>query len=233
MAAEDPLAFEKYQTIRRASDGVLCDTNGMSLVGWHNHGGAKTEIELQRAMSFLDINTEHKSYKRFCDIFRMTADGRAFHACCEQMAEEYEGKHFDRVVGTESRGFIFGCALACKLGAGFVPVRKAGKLPGKVLEVESQVQYAKNQLETSSGYFEVGDRVLYCDDLIATGNTAKDSIELIKKAGGKVTEAVFLISIPSLGGEELLKKMGVRVYKLFDMEGDISVIKQWFIHTHS
>ncbi len=126
---------------------------------------------------------------------------------------------FDKVVGTEARGFIFGAPLAYALQLGFIPVRKPGKLPRSVLEQSYQLEYGKDCLQMHCDAIKPGEKVLVVDDLLATGGTVEATIKMIRQAGGIVEHAAFVISLPDLGGEERLTAMGVKVLKLVDFPG--------------
>ncbi|RLV59574.1 adenine phosphoribosyltransferase [Parashewanella curva] len=217
-----------YQVVQRETDGKWSDSNGMSLVGWHKDTSINTEQSLMRAMSLFTFNSTFKSNVRFCDIFSMTSDGAAFQYCCDEFIEEYKDQTFDQMAGTDARGFILGAVLAHQYGAGFVPIRKLGKLPGEVIRLDSTSEYAKNKLELNPSHVKKDGKILFTDDLLATGGTAQSSIKLIRQAGGQVEQAAFLISIPKLGGEKKMTDMGVKVYTLFEMEDNQSVINEWF-----
>ncbi len=134
------------------------------------------------------------------------------------MAGEYD--KVDIVAGIEARGFILGAALAIELGVGFVPVRKKGKLPGATIEETYQLEYGTDTLELHLDAIKQGHRVLLIDDLIATGGTALAAHRLIKRAGGEVPAALFVIDLPDLGGADRLREVGLAVSVLMDFEGD-------------
>ena len=123
------------------------------------------------------------------------------------------------VAGIEARGFIFGAAVAARLGAGFLPIRKAGKLPGKVLSRDYVLEYGTDRLELPAGLIPSGARVLLVDDLIATGGTALAALALLREAGAEVAAACFVIDLPELGGSEALRGEGVAVEALMAFEG--------------
>lgn len=148
----------------------------------------------------------------FRDITTLLQDAEAFNYVIGQLAERYKDKKIDFIVGIESRGFIIGGALAHKLGLGFVPIRKAGKLPGETESVEYELEYGKDKVEIHKDALKSGNRIVLVDDLIATGGTAKASCELIEKIGGEIVECAFIIDLPDLKGKEKLAK-----YNLFTM----------------
>jgi adenine phosphoribosyltransferase len=148
----------------------------------------------------------------FKDITPLLREPKAYRQAVEQLAERYRGEEIDQVLAIESRGFIFGAALALELGAGFVPVRKPGKLPSDTIAVEYSLEYGTNRLEIHTDAIRPGERVLVVDDLLATGGSAQAAIELVERLGGKVVGAAFVIELQSLCGAERLA--GYPVYSL-------------------
>jgi adenine phosphoribosyltransferase len=141
----------------------------------------------------------------FWDITPLLKDRDAFHECIKRMADHYRTKEIDVVVSSEARGFIFGGALAYELGVGFVPIRKKGKLPSKVISLTYQKEYEQDTIEIHEDAIESGQRVLLMDDLLATGGTIKANAELVEKLGGVVASVCVLIELEYLKGRELLK----------------------------
>lgn len=141
----------------------------------------------------------------FKDITTLLKDKEKFRQAIDLFAEKLKGKKIDAVVSIEARGFIFGAALAYKLGAGVIPVRKKGKLPYKTNSVTYQLEYGKDTLEMHQDAFQKGDSVLIIDDLLATGGTCKAVIELVEKMGGKIAGIAFLIELTALKGREKFK----------------------------
>jgi adenine phosphoribosyltransferase len=140
----------------------------------------------------------------FWDITPLLRDGKAFRECVRRLAEHFRGERVDVVVSNEARGFIVGGALAYELGAGFVPVRKKGKLPFKVVGVTYDKEYESDTVEMHEDAIAPGERVLIVDDLLATGGTVKANADLIEKLGGKVVGAGFLVELDYLHGREKL-----------------------------
>lgn len=140
----------------------------------------------------------------FKDITPLLADVEAFRSCIALMAEPLDGETLHAVVGIESRGFMFGAALADKLGVGFVPVRKPGKLPSATYRAEYELEYGTDAIEIHQDALEHGDRVLIVDDLIATGGTALATKELVQRCGADVAAFVFLVNLADLRGAEKL-----------------------------
>jgi adenine phosphoribosyltransferase len=141
----------------------------------------------------------------FKDITTLLKDGPAFRAVVDMLAANYANDRIDVVVGIESRGFIFGGAVAHQLGAGFVPVRKLGKLPGKTIEVEYELEYGRDALAMHEDAVQPGQRVLAVDDLLATGGTMAATLRLVQQLGGKVIGVAFMIELAFLKGREKLK----------------------------
>lgn len=136
----------------------------------------------------------------FKDITPLLADVGAFRACIGLMAEALDGERVDAVIGIESRGFMFGAALADKLGVGFVPVRKPGKLPAATYRAEYDLEYGSDAVEIHKDALDSGDRVVVVDDLIATGGTAYATGQLVRQCGAEVTAFVFVINLLELDG---------------------------------
>jgi len=150
----------------------------------------------------------------FKDITPLLADVEAFRACIGLMAERLDGEVMHAVVGIESRGFMFGAALADKLGVGFVPVRKPGKLPAATHRAEYDLEYGSDAVEIHQDALERGDRVVVVDDLIATGGTALATKELVQRCGAEVAAFVFLINLVDLDG--VAKLVPSRVITILD-----------------
>jgi adenine phosphoribosyltransferase len=140
----------------------------------------------------------------FKDITTLLKDGESFRASVDGLLEKIGKRDVDCVVGMESRGFIFGAPIAYKLGAGFVPVRKLGKLPGDVVSVEYDLEYGSATLEMHKDAFTPGAKVLIVDDLLATGGTVAGTIELVKQLKGTIVACAFLIELTALKGREKL-----------------------------
>jgi adenine phosphoribosyltransferase len=148
----------------------------------------------------------------FYDITTLLKDPEGFRTTVDLLSEAFAGEHIDRVVGIEARGFIFAPALAYKLGAGFIPMRKSNKLPAPTESVTYKLEYGTDRLEIHKDAIEPGHRVLIIDDLLATGGTAKAAIELVEKLGGQVVGVGFVIELEFLKGRQRLA--GYRVVSL-------------------
>lgn len=140
----------------------------------------------------------------FYDITTLLRDPEGFHGVVEALAAPFRGKDIDLVVGIESRGFILGGAIAEALGAGFVPVRKPGKLPAKAVRESYALEYGTDTLEIHEDAIAPGQRVVIVDDVIATGGTAKATASLVRKLGGTVAGLAFLVELEFLNGREQL-----------------------------
>jgi adenine phosphoribosyltransferase len=152
----------------------------------------------------------------FKDITTLLKDGPAFRRVVDLLAARYREAGVEIVVGVESRGFIFGGALAHQLGAGFVPVRKLGKLPGKTIEVEYELEYGRDALAVHEDAIRPGQRVLAVDDLLATGGTMAATLRLIEQLGGRVVGVTFLIEFGFLHGREKLKSYPLHSVIVYD-----------------
>ncbi len=142
----------------------------------------------------------------FRDITTLLKEKKAFKRAVELLAKNYRKQNIDVVVAVDARGFILGGAVAYRLGAGFVPVRKKGKLPYKTVSATYQLEYGTDTLEIHEDAIAAGSRVLLIDDLLATGGTLKAAVELVKKLGGEIIGIAYLIELTDLKGKEKLKE---------------------------
>lgn len=155
----------------------------------------------------------------FRDITSLLEVPAAFKASIELIAEHYRNKNITKVLGTESRGFIFGAPVAIALGLPFELVRKPKKLPREIISQSYQLEYGQDTLEIHTDAVSAGDNVLIIDDLLATGGTVEATVKLVERLGGKVNHAAFVINLPELGGEKRLNDLGVDCYTLVNFEG--------------
>jgi adenine phosphoribosyltransferase len=155
----------------------------------------------------------------FRDVTTLFGDARGFRMAVDQLLHPYSGTRIDKVAGLEARGFILGGAVAHQLGAGFVPIRKKGKLPGKTLAQAYNLEYGAAVMEIHDDALMPGEKVLLVDDLLATGGTAQAGIALIEKLGGVVVGCAFVIDLPDLGGRKKLEDLGQSVHALCDFPG--------------
>lgn len=162
-----------------------------------------TSVEDLRAL-IREVPDFPKPGIRFYDITTLLKEPEPFRAVIDRMAEQIGDTKVDVVVGMESRGFIFSAPLAYNLGAGFVPVRKLGKLPAETIEVEYELEYGTATLEIHSDAIAKGQRVLIVDDLLATGGTVMGTIELVRRLGGEVAGLSFMVELTALQGRDRL-----------------------------
>lgn len=155
----------------------------------------------------------------FRDVTTLLADPQGFKAAIARLAEPYRTEPVDIVAGIEARGFILAGAIADRLGCGFVPVRKKGKLPWRAIREDYALEYGTDTLEMHEDALDKGRRVLIVDDLIATGGTAGAAAKLIRRLGGTIIGAAFIIDLPDLGGARALERDGIRVQSLMSFEG--------------
>jgi adenine phosphoribosyltransferase len=152
----------------------------------------------------------------FYDLTTLLQDKKGFHALIDQMCSHYDGRSIDLVAGIEARGFIFAPALAYRLGAGFVPIRKPKKLPAKTASISYALEYGTDTLEVHEDAIKPGQTVILCDDLLATGGTAAATISLLQKLGGKVEGAAFAVELTFLKGRSRLN--GIDVFSLLQYD---------------
>ncbi|MCQ1056603.1 adenine phosphoribosyltransferase [Photobacterium sp. DNB23_23_1] len=155
----------------------------------------------------------------FRDVTSLMEDPAAYRATMEILIDKYKGKGITKVIGTEARGFLFGAPLALELGVGFVPVRKPGKLPREVIGESYELEYGQDTLEIHVDAIKEGDKVLLVDDLLATGGTIEATTKLVRRLGGIVEDAAFVINLPDIGGEERLKGIDLNVFSICDFDG--------------
>ena len=153
----------------------------------------------------------------FRDVTSLLKDKSAFKESIRQFVEKYKDEHIDVIAGIESRGFIFGAALAHELGVGFIPIRKKGKLPGATESQEYELEYGTDTIEVHRDDVHEGSRVLIVDDLIATGGTVRAACDLIEKLGGVIAGCAFVIDLPDLKGKDKIKDYPI--FALLEFEG--------------
>ena len=156
----------------------------------------------------------------FRDITTLLKDSEGFNHTVDLLVERYKGMKIDIVAGIESRGFITGAILAHRLGVGFVPIRKPGKLPAETVSEEYELEYGMDKIEVHTDAIQEGAQVLLVDDLIATGGTALAACNLITKLGGEVVECSFIIDLIDIGGKKKLMDAGFKVFSLVVFEGE-------------
>ncbi|MEM7300775.1 MAG: adenine phosphoribosyltransferase [Pseudomonadota bacterium] len=155
----------------------------------------------------------------FRDITTMLNKPRAFRRAVDELVHPYIGDRIDQVAGIEARGFILGGAMAHQMSAGFVPIRKKGKLPHETVRIAYSLEYGIDEMEMHKDAINPGDKVLLVDDLIATGGTAEGAVKLLKQLGAEVIAACFVIDLPDLGGRKKIEALDVPVRTLIEYEG--------------
>src|SRR5271169_630690 len=155
----------------------------------------------------------------FRDITTLLGDARAFRRTVDELVQPWAGGKIDKVAGIEARGFILGGAVAHQVSAGFIPIRKKGKLPHKRVSIAYSLEYGLDEMEIHEDAVVQGERVIVVDDLVATGGTAEGAIKLLRQLGAQVLAACFVIDLPDLGGAEKLRKLDVPVRTLIAFEG--------------
>jgi adenine phosphoribosyltransferase len=155
----------------------------------------------------------------FRDITTLLKDPEGLQITIDKLYDRYKDQNIDVICGIEARGFILGSVLAYKMNKGFVPIRKKGKLPGKTLSEDYELEYGIDTIEVHVDAIEKGQKVLLVDDLLATGGTALGASRLIDKCGGEIIEACFIVDLPELGGGEKLKQKNIQWHALVDFQG--------------
>ena len=155
----------------------------------------------------------------FRDITTLMGDAAGFASTIDALSAPFASARIDKVAGIEARGFILGGAVAHQVSAGFVPIRKKGKLPHKRVSIAYSLEYGLDEMEMHEDAVEAGDRVVLVDDLIATGGTAEGAVKLLRQLGAQVLAACFIIDLPDLGGADKLRKLDVPVRTLITFEG--------------
>jgi adenine phosphoribosyltransferase len=156
---------------------------------------------------------------QFRDITTLLGNARTFRRVIDELVEPWSVAKVDRVAGIEARGFILGGAVAHQLAAGFVPIRKKGKLPHSTVRVAYSLEYGLDEMEMHEDAVSRGERLILVDDLIATGGTAEAAVKLLRKLGAEILGACFVIDLPELGGSKKLTDLGVPVRTLVTFEG--------------
>lgn len=176
------------------------------------------EVALKKAIRSIDDYP--KVGVKFRDITTLLGNAAAFRRSIDALVYPYAGLKVDKIAGIEARGFILGGAVAHQLSAGFVPIRKKGKLPYDTVRIAYSLEYGIDEMEMHRDAVKPGERVVLVDDLIATGGTAVAAAELLHQMGAEIVAACFVINLPDHGGAEKLKKLGVNVHTLVSYEGD-------------
>ena len=155
----------------------------------------------------------------FRDITTLLGNAQAFRRAVDELVQPWAGSKIDKVAGIEARGFILGGAVAHQLSAGFVPIRKKGKLPHETVRIAYSLEYGIDEIEMHKDAIAPGEKVILVDDLIATGGTAEAAVKLMQDIGAQVVAACFVIDLPELGGKAKVEALGVPVRTLMEFEG--------------
>ena len=155
----------------------------------------------------------------FRDITTLLGNPRAFRRSVDELVHPFAGTKIEKVAGMEARGFILGGAVAHQLSAGFVPIRKKGKLPHDTVRIAYSLEYGVDEMEMHRDAVQPGEKVILVDDLIATGGTAEGAVKLLKQMGADIVAACFIIDLPALGGRKKLEALGVDVRTLVEFDG--------------
>ena len=155
----------------------------------------------------------------FRDITTLLGNARAFRRAVDELVQPWAGMKIDKVAGIEARGFILGGAVAHQVSAGFVPIRKKGKLPHNTVRIAYSLEYGLDEMEMHVDAVHPGERVILVDDLIATGGTAEGAVKLLRQIGANVVAACFIIDLPELGGADKIRKLDVPVRTLVSFAG--------------
>lgn len=178
-----------------------------------------TKIAHELAAAIRSIPDYPKPGIIFRDITTLLGDARAFRRAIDELVQPYAGLKIDKIAGMEARGFILGGAVAHQLSAGFVPVRKKGKLPHETVGMPYSLEYGDDEIEVHRDAVSRGERVLLVDDLVATGGTAEAAVKLLSSLGAEVVAACFIIDLPDLGGADRVRRLGVPVRTLVSFGG--------------
>jgi adenine phosphoribosyltransferase len=155
----------------------------------------------------------------FRDITTLLADARAFRRAIDELVQPFAGSKVSKVAGIEARGFILGGAVAHQMSAGFIPIRKKGKLPHETVSIAYSLEYGVDQMEMHKDAVVRGEKVILIDDLIATGGTTEAACRLLTKLGAEIIAACFIVDLPDLGGAKKIEKLGIPVRALMAFEG--------------
>jgi adenine phosphoribosyltransferase len=179
-----------------------------------------TQLENDLQSSIRAIPDYPKPGVVFRDITTLLGNARAFRRAVDELVQPWAGMKIDKVAGIEARGFILGGAVAHQVSAGFVPIRKKGKLPHKRVSIAYSLEYGLDEIEMHEDAVDKGDRVIVVDDLIATGGTAEGAVKLLRQLGAQVLACCFIIDLPDLGGAAKLRQLDVPVRTLISLTGD-------------
>jgi len=180
---------------------------------------AASDIDIDLRETIRSIPDYPKPGIVFRDITTLLGNARAFRRAVDELVQPWAGMKIDKIAGIEARGFILGGAVAHQVSAGFVPIRKKGKLPAQRVSVSYALEYGEDTVEMHADALVAGERVVLVDDLIATGGTAEAAVKLLRQLKADVIAACFVIDLPDLGGAERLRKLDVPVRTLISFAG--------------
>ena len=178
-----------------------------------------TDTTSELAAAIRSIRDYPKPGIIFRDITTLLGNARAFRRAVDELVQPYAGTKIDKIAGMEARGFILGGAVAHQLSAGFVPIRKKGKLPHETVRIAYSLEYGVDEMEMHVDAVKPGEKLILVDDLIATGGTAVGATQLLRQMGAEVVSACFVIDLPDLGGRAKLEALGVDVRTLVEFPG--------------
>ena len=176
-------------------------------------------LEFDLQSSIRTIPDYPKKGIMFRDITTLLGNARAFRRTVDELVQPWAGSKIEKVAGIEARGFILGGAVAHQVSAGFVPIRKKGKLPHTTVRIAYSLEYGIDEMEMHKDAVNDGEKVILVDDLIATGGTAEGAVKLLKQQGAEVLAACFIVDLPELGGADKIRKLGVPVRTLVAFAG--------------
>ena len=179
----------------------------------------KPSLEETLRSSIRNIPDYPKPGILFRDITTLLGNAGAFMGAVDELVHPHSGQKVDKIAGIEARGFILGGAMAHQLSAGFIPIRKKGKLPHETVRVAYSLEYGLDEMEMHRDAVKTGEKVILVDDLIATGGTAEGAVKLLRQMGADIVAACFIIDLPDLGGRAKLEALGVTVRTLVSYEG--------------
>src|SRR4029077_16556037 len=198
----------------RARAGCRCDMRDAVGIEGTNSIMTTAAFENDLKGAIRNIPDYHKPGIMFRDLTTLLGDARAFRRAVDELVQPWAGGKIDKVAGIEARGFILGGAVAHQVSAGFIPIRKKGKLPHKRVSIAYSLEYGLDEMEIHEDAVAKGERVIVVDDLVATGGTAEGAVKLLRQMGAQVLAACFIIDLPELGGADKLRKMDVPVRTL-------------------
>jgi adenine phosphoribosyltransferase len=207
-----------HQHNRRPPEGGFFVPAGALNKRFSNMDKQALELELKQVIK--TVVDYPKPGIVFRDVTSLMQDGPSFKKVIDAFCYFYADKGITKIVGTESRGFIFGAPLAYAMGISFVPVRKPGKLPRQRISQSYQLEYGEDALELHADAIAAGDKVLLVDDLLATGGTIDATAKLVRQLGGIVDDAAFVIALPELGGVKRLQQAGLNILSLVEYSGE-------------